>query len=146
MLEDHLQDDVSGVAAAVDDFFQKLVEIAQENDLLRVVIAVVEIVEQLELEFVGVAFDGLQARVHLTGAGDVGAFAQFFHHREHRFGGLVEQLEMLLETAAVQIGRENQDALADFLDRLGNFVERRGQRLDVLAFQRSDERLAELFG
>src|SRR3982750_2825257 len=33
VLEDHLQNDVSGVAAAVDDFFQKLVEIAQEDDL-----------------------------------------------------------------------------------------------------------------
>src|SRR5882762_9695409 len=52
---------------------------------------------------------------------------------------------MLLETATVQVGRENQDALADFLDGLGNFVERRAQRLDVFALQRGDERLAELF-
>src|ERR1043165_9922476 len=63
VLQDHLQNDVAGVAAAVDNFFQELVEIAQENDLLRVVLAVVKIVEQLQLELVRIAFDGLQARV-----------------------------------------------------------------------------------
>jgi hypothetical protein len=78
MLQDHLQDDVSGVAAAVDDFLEKVVEIAQENDLLRVVVAVVKIVKQFELELVRVALDGLEVRVHLPGAGDVGAFASSF--------------------------------------------------------------------
>src|SRR3954466_11414712 len=90
MLQDHLQNDVPGVAAAVDDLFQKLVEIAQENDLLRVVIAVIQIVEQLELQFVGVAFDGLEPRIHFAGARDVRSLAQFLHHREHGFGRLVE--------------------------------------------------------
>src|SRR2546423_12794470 len=52
---------------------------------------------------------------------------------------------MFFETAAVQVRRENQDPLADFLDGLGNFVERRGQRLDVFALQRRNEGLAELF-
>src|SRR2546423_11394583 len=90
MLQDHLQDDVAGIAAAVDDFFQKVVEIAQENDVLGVVVAVIEIVEQLQLQLVGVAFDGLQMRVHLASARDVGAFAEFFHHGEDGFGRLVE--------------------------------------------------------
>jgi hypothetical protein len=53
---------------------------------------------------------------------------------------------MLFETAAVQVGRKNKDPFPDFLDGLGNFVEGRGQGLDVFAFERCDERLAELFG
>ncbi len=53
---------------------------------------------------------------------------------------------MDLEIVAVQIVRTDQDALADFLDRLGNFVERGGEGLDVFALERGDESLAELLG
>src|ERR1700720_4621095 len=53
---------------------------------------------------------------------------------------------MLLETAAVEFGRKNQDTFADFFHGLGNLVERGRERLDVLAFQRRDECLAELLG
>src|ERR1041385_7496468 len=53
---------------------------------------------------------------------------------------------MFLETASVQVRRKNQDSLADFLNRLRNLVECRGERLDVFALQRSDESFAELFG
>src|SRR2546423_8068075 len=146
VLQDHLQNDVAGVAAAVDDFFQELIEIAQENDLLRVVIAVVKIVEQFQLQLVRIAFDGLQSGVHLAGARDVGAFPQFLYHREDGFRGLIEQVQMFLETAAVEIRRENQDPFPDFLDRLGNFVERGGERLDVFALEWSDESFAKLLG
>src|SRR2546421_1053342 len=146
VLQDHLQNDVAGVAAAVDDFFQELVEVPQENDLLRVILAVVKIVEQFQLQLVRIAFDGLQSRVHLAGARDVGAFPQFLYHREDGFRGLIEQVQMFLETASVQVSGKNQDPLADFLDRLGNFVERRGERLDVFAFERRDERLTKLLG
>jgi hypothetical protein len=146
MLQDDLQNHVAGVAAAVDDFFQKIVEIAQEDDLFCVVIAVVKIVEQLQLQFVGVAFDGLEMRVHFPGARDVGSFAQFFYHGEDRFGGLVEELEVFLEAASVEVRRENQDPLPDFLDGLWNFVERGRERLDIFALERRDERFAKLFG
>ena len=53
---------------------------------------------------------------------------------------------MLLKTAPVQIGRENQDPFADFLDRLRDFVESGGERLNVFSLKRSDESLAKLFG
>ena len=69
---------------------------------LGVVIAVIKIAQQFELEFVGVAFDRLQPRVHLARGREVGAFAQFLDHRQHRFGGLIEQFEMLLETVPVK--------------------------------------------
>src|SRR5438045_9050967 len=106
MLQDYLQDDVAGVAAAVDDFFQKLIEIAQENDLLGLVVAVLKIVEQLELEVVRVAFDGLETRVHLPGAGDVRALAQFLHHGEERFSRLDDLFEMLFKPAPDHIACE----------------------------------------
>src|ERR1043166_4828251 len=53
---------------------------------------------------------------------------------------------MLLETAPVEIGRENQDPFSDFLNGFRNLVERRGERLDVFALERGDESFAELFG
>src|ERR1051326_1241509 len=71
MLQDHLEDDVAGIAAAVDDFFQKLVNIAKENDVLRVVSPVIKIAEQIELELIGIAFNSLEARIHFPGAGDI---------------------------------------------------------------------------
>ena len=52
---------------------------------------------------------------------------------------------MLLETAAVEFGRKDHDPFADLFHGLGNLIKRRRQGLDVLSFQRRDERLAELF-
>ena len=51
---------------------------------------------------------------------------------------------MFLETAAVQLAREDHDPLPDLFHRLRNLIERRGQGLDVFAFQRRDERFAKL--
>ena len=53
---------------------------------------------------------------------------------------------MLLETAAVQFARKDHDPLPNLFHRLRNFIERRGQGLDVLPFQRRDKCFAELFG
>jgi len=36
IFERHLQDDVSSVATAINDFFQQTVKIVEENDLFRV--------------------------------------------------------------------------------------------------------------
>ena len=84
--------------------------------------------------------------VHFARRANVGAFAQLFHHREHRFGRLIEQLDLFAETAAMQILRTNQNALADFLDRLGYFIKRGRQRLNVFAFERRDKCFAKLLG
>ena len=113
--------------------------------LLRVVIAVIKIAQEIELQIVRVAFDRLQSRIHLARGLDVGSFAQLFHHREHGFRRLIEQFDLFAKAAAVQILRTNQNALADFLDRLRNFIERRRERLNVFAFQRRDERLRKRF-
>ena len=145
ILEHDLENDVPRVAATVDHFFEKLVEIAQENDLLGVVIAVKQIAQQFELQLIRVAFDRLQPRIFLAGGRDISAFAQCLHHRQDGLRSLVEQFQMLLETAAVEFARKNQDPLSDLFHRLRNLVKRRCQGLNVLSFQRRDERLAELF-
>ena len=62
--------------------------------LLRVVIALVKIAQQLELQIVRVAFDRLESRIHLARGFDVGPFAQLFHHREHGFRCLVQQFDL----------------------------------------------------
>src|SRR3954463_5543656 len=78
-----LQDDVSRVAAAVDHLFEQLIDVAQKEDVLRVVIAVVKIAQEIELELVGVAFDRLETIVLLARARRVDAIAEIFHHCEN---------------------------------------------------------------
>src|SRR6476659_7066138 len=53
---------------------------------------------------------------------------------------------MFFETPTMEVGGENENPLADFLDGLGNFVERGSERLDVFALERGNERLAKLLG
>jgi hypothetical protein len=88
----------------------------------------------------------LEPRIHFAGPRDIGSFAKFFYHGQDRFGRLVEELEVFVETAPVQVGWENQDSFADLLDRLRNFIERGGEGLDVFTLERRNESFAELFG
>src|SRR5260370_2848992 len=81
IFERHLQDDVSSVAAAINDFLQQTVKIVEENDLFRVGFALKKIAEAIELELVRVAFDALQFRIHFPGAASVNPFSYLFHHR-----------------------------------------------------------------
>lgn len=69
----------------IDHLLQELVKITQKDDLLRIVIAVVEI----ELQFIGGAQDRLRAAVHFPRARRIGPSAQFFDHREDGLGRLV---------------------------------------------------------
>jgi hypothetical protein len=57
-------------------------------------------------------------------------------HRQHRLGRASKQLGLTPKIVPGQIRRANQDAFASFLDRLWNFVERAGERLNVFALQR----------
>ena len=75
VLEHDLQDDVAGVATTIDHFFQEIVKVAQENHVLGVVVAVVKIAQQIELEFVRVAFDGLKVVIHIAHGRNVGSLA-----------------------------------------------------------------------
>ena len=68
-----------------------------------------------------------------------------FHHGENGLRSLIEQFQVLLETAAVEFAGKDHDPLPDLFHGLRNLIKRRRQGLDVLSFQRRDERLAELF-
>jgi hypothetical protein len=74
ILQRDLKDDVPGVAAAIDDFFQQTVKIAEKNDLFRLVFALEKIAEAIELELVRVAFDALQFRIHFPSGAGVNPF------------------------------------------------------------------------
>src|SRR5438067_6856761 len=92
ILQRHFEDDISRIPAAVDDLFHQLEQIAQKNDLLRFVIALVKIAQQVELKFISVAFDRLELCIHLTGRRCIGALAQLPDHGEHGLGSLLEKL------------------------------------------------------
>ena len=64
--------------------------IRSKDDLFRVVVAVIQVAQQLELELVGVTLDRLEPCVLLARGGGVDPFAQVLHHREHLLGGTVE--------------------------------------------------------
>ena len=50
ILQRDLKDDVPGVAAAIDDFFQQSVKIAEKNDLFRLVFALEKIAEAIRAQ------------------------------------------------------------------------------------------------
>ena len=55
-------------------------------------------------------------------------------------GGLLKQADLLGKIHAMDLLRREQDAFAEFLDGLRDAVKRDAERLDVLAFERGDER------
>src|SRR5438477_1646859 len=145
ILQRHFENDISRIPTAVDDFFHQLEQIAQKNDLLRFVITLVKIAQQIELKFVGLALNRLQLCVHLTRRRRISALAQLPNHGEHSFCSLLEKFHLPAETASMQIFRTNQDAFADFLHRLRDFIKRGRQRLNIFTFEWRDEFLAKLF-
>ena len=141
-----LKNDVPRVAAAIDHLLEQLVKIAQKDHVFGFVVGVIKIGQQLELQIVRLAFDGLQLVVHFPGGVDVGAFAQLLDHGQHRFGRLIEQLDLFTKAAAAEVLRENENAFADFLHCLRYLIKSGRQSLNVFAFQRRDECLGKLFG
>src|SRR4051812_2150541 len=60
VLQHDLDDDVAGIAAAVDRLFHHLVELLQDDELLGVVGAVIELLQQREHDLVRLALGVLQ--------------------------------------------------------------------------------------
>src|ERR1700730_11079620 len=89
ILEHDLQNDVSRVSAAVDHLLEQIVNVAQKDDVLGIIVAVVKIAQELKLQLVSIALDALQPVVFLSRVRRVDAFAQIFHHLKHTFSGLV---------------------------------------------------------
>ena len=57
--------------------------------------------------------------------------------------GALEQLDLAAEIRRADLGAAEQQALPELLERLGDLVERGAEGLDVLAFERRDERLRQ---
>ena len=101
----------------------------------------IKIVQQVELQFIGVAFDRLEPRIHFARAFQSVPLRSSFTIASTVSAAWSSKSTCLSKLVTVQIAREDQDPLADFLDGLRNFVERGGESLNVFAFERSNERL-----
>src|SRR5206468_11589168 len=85
----HFEDDISRIPAAVDYLFHQLEQIAEKDDLLRFVLALIKIAQQVEFKFIGVALARLKLSIHLTRRRRIGDPAQLPDHGEHGYGSLL---------------------------------------------------------
>src|SRR5574337_87183 len=139
---------VAHVAATVDGLFQQLEQVLRKHRPDRGVAAEILGAVRVQQQPVGFRFDRLQAILQLAHAADVHAVAQLAHHLDHRFGRTHQQARARSEIDAFHALGHDHVALGELLDGLGDAVQRRGHRFDVLAVQRShegvDQRLADL--
>jgi len=132
-------DDIAGVPAAVDDFFQKLIKVLQRDDLQCVVFAAEQILVQRHHVVVGFAFEELEFIIKGFYLFQIHAFAQRLYQFEHDVGGPLQQVDLLGKINSADVLRRDQDAGGEFVNRLGYLVEGVGKILDVLALERRDE-------
>src|SRR4051812_38768753 len=132
----NMRDDIADVAATIDDFFEKLVKVFHHDDLDGIVFATVKVPVMVHHGFVRFAFEILQFVVQRFQLVKIGAFAEDFDHGGDEVGGLLQQGDLLGKVQVFQILRSQHDALAQFLNRLGNAIKRIGKILDVFAFKR----------
>ena len=125
VLQDDVGDDVAGVATAVDNLFEQLVEVFQGEDLGGVMLAAEQILEDFEDETVGLGLDLLELAVDFLGLIELALadVAQELDQLHHALRGGVEEGDMPREVHVLDDGGGDDDALGDLLDRLGNLVE-----------------------
>ncbi len=137
-----LEDHVSRVAAAVDDLLQHLEQIAEHDHLQGVVLAAVKLPHQREHELVGIAFVMMQAVV--GSLNDLQSrFAELPNHLVESIGCLLQQHGLLPEKLRLEMRPQQKQALGKLLEHLGNPRQGAGQRVDVLAIEGRDERVAD---
>ncbi len=145
-----MRNGVAAVAAAVDDLFQQIVQVANHHRLQRLELAAVDFAQQVEHHIVGFAFDALQAVVHRLDGFQRRHFPQQPDHLRKRFGRPLHELHLPREVDDSQTLRGKIETLREFFDHLANAVHRIRERLDVFPLQARDERvdqlLADLFG
>src|SRR5690348_4387939 len=132
---------VAGIAAAIDRLLQQFEQVLAQQQARGVLFVGEQLAIEREDQAVGLALDRLHAvvqRLHLL---DAHAFAQLRHHLDDDAGCLLEHCRARRVVHVHQLLGEQRVALGEFLDRLRNLVQRRRQRLDVLAFERGDERV-----
>src|ERR1700679_2389248 len=139
ILERHLDDDVAGVAAAVDGLLHHLEQLLQDDQLLRVARPVVEAAQLLQHHLVGLALGELEPVVGLADGIEGASLAQLLYHERERVGGLAHELGLAAEHLVGNAPRIDGEALDDLLHLLRDPVEGDRQGLEVLAVKGGDE-------
>src|ERR1043166_2541103 len=124
MFQNDVEDDIAGVAAAIENFLQQFVEIFKHHRRDRIVFSSVKVTQHFEHQFVSIAFDPLEGVVEVLHAVEIGFLAQRLNHLKERLRDLIHHREMPVEIDFAQARRAKDVALGEFLDDLGDFVER----------------------
>src|SRR5690606_13713809 len=143
VLEHDLVGHHAGLAAAVDGLLEDLEELLEQEHLQRVELAGVDVAVELEHQPVGFVLQRAQLvtehlhrrQLHLRQQPD---------HLHHHLGGLLEHRGARGEVDVLQVLQRQRVAVGELLDLLGDLVQRRAQRLDVLALDRGDEAVHQL--
>src|ERR1041385_4328241 len=146
MFQHDVEDDVADVPAAVEDFFDQFVKVLQDDDVDGAVVAGVKSPQNFHHEFIRFAFDLLEGVVLGFDFLDVDALAKFFDEEQDGVGGLFQHAEVGGQLQVGDMFSGDDVALAKFLRRLWNLVQRIGEGFDVLPFQRGDEGLEQVLG
>src|SRR5690606_16106013 len=139
----------AGLAAAVDGLFEDLEELLEQEHLLGVEPAGIEVAIELQHQPVGFVLERAQFVVERLHRLEL-QVAQLLDHLHHHAGSLLQHRRARREVDVAQVLGGQRIAVGELLDLLGDLVQRRTQGLDVLALDGRDEavhqRLADLVG
>jgi len=139
IFEDDVGDDVAGVAAAVNDFFEQFVEVFEDEDLEGVVFASEQVFVEGHHVPVGFAFEVLEFVVEVFDFLEIHAVAEGFDHLQDEVSGAFQQADLGGEINAAHELWRDEGAFAEFVHSLGDFVEGVGKGFDVLPLNHGDK-------
>ncbi len=106
----------------------------------------IEVVEELVHDAIGVPLDGLDALIVIADDFAVRFGTEFTDHFGEQGDRLFEEADLFVDGFDVGAWGAEEDAFTDFFDGFGDAVEGSGERFDVLPFEGGDEVRAEGFG
>ena len=127
-------------------FSEQLEQVADHDHLHGVVLAAVQVAEQVHHQLVGLALVLVQPAVVLLDPVQIRPAPQPPDHLAQRLGRLLQQAGLLAEQLGEAAGLQEQEPLGELLGHLGDSRHGVGQVLDVLALQRRDQRAAKQRG
>src|SRR5687768_3190618 len=149
VLQGDLVGDDAGLAATVDRLLQDLEELLEQEHLAGIEAAGIDVAVQFQDQPVGLGLEHAQAvveRLHRFQP----QVRQFLDHLDDHAGSLFQHRRARGEIDPFEAVSGQRIAVGEALDLLGDLVQRRPQRFDVLALDRGDEavdqRLADLVG
>ncbi len=139
----------TGLAAAVDGFFQNLEELLEQEHLQAVQLARIDLAVQLQHQAIGFVLDRTQLLVECRHPVQI-HMLQLIHHFHDHFRRLLQHRGAWRKVDVRKMRGGQCVAVGKFFNLLGNFVQGRAQRFDVFTLERGDiaihQRLAELVG